>query len=295
MSLMRDDREPPEENGDEPVFQKEGKDVRITEARCKSALSKSKLTGLEYALNPYKGCEHGCLYCYSPAVIHYEGKEPWGSFVEARVNMPVQLSHELRKQPMATVGVGTVTDPYQQPESWFRITRHCLEQLVLKQWPVCIHTKSKTVVDDIELLKQFKDIEVGFTFTTADDKERAAVEPRASSTRERLDALGKLKDAGIPTFVYFGPVLPGIITEGIEGLFKELKDLSIKRFSVDRLRMHKGVWESLRPFIEKKHPELVDEYRMILYGQSESYEHILLELADTARHQGLSVTLVEEP
>jgi DNA repair photolyase len=269
--------------------------VKVREVSCKSALSRSRLTGLDFALNPYRGCEHACLYCYSPAVIHYDGKEAWGDLVEVRTNMPVLLAHELRKLPKGVVGIGTVTDPYQPAELSYRVTRHCLEQLLRKQWPICIQTKSKNVVEDIELIERFEDKEVGFTFTTADDSLREGVEPCASTVEDRLRALGRLKDAGIPTFVFFGPVLPGMVEKGLDEVFRDLARLSVGRVLVDRLRMHPGVWERLRPYIQKRHPELVQAYEAVLFGSSEEYEQLLFEIADTARHAGVSSVVVERP
>lgn len=83
------------------------------EATCKTALSRSSLPGLVYSLNPYTGCEHGCIYCYAPATLRYAGAEPWGAFVTAKINIPVVLERELRRAKPGTVGVSTVTDPYQ--------------------------------------------------------------------------------------------------------------------------------------------------------------------------------------
>ena len=272
-----------------------GRNVKIREVACKSALSRSRLSGLEYALNPYRGCEHACLYCYSPAVIHYDGAERWGDFVEARTNMPVLLAHELRKLPRGVVGIGTVTDPYQPAELEYRVTRHCLEQLLRKQWPICIQTKSKNVVEDIDLIRQFTEKEVGVTFTTADDLLRQGVEPCASPVEDRLWALSRLKDAGVPTFAFFGPVLPGLVEKGLDRLFRDLAALSVGRVLVDRLRMHPGVWERMRPQVQRCNPELVPAYEAVLFGSSEEYDRLLLDIADTARRNGVSSVVVERP
>jgi DNA repair photolyase len=269
--------------------------TKVREITAKSALSRSRLSGLDYALNPYRGCEHGCLYCYSPAVIHYEGREPWGGFVEARTNLPVLLARELRRLPRGTVGIGTVTDPYQEAERRYRVTRHCLEQLLRKQWPICIQTKSKNVVGDIGLISRFDEKEVGFTFTTADDTFREWMEPGASSVGERLKALEALRDAGIPTFVFFGPVLPGLVEKGLEGLFGYLARMSVGRVLVDRLRLHPGIWERMRPCLLEKRPELVSAYEAVLFGSPEEYDQLLLEIADAARRAGISSVVVERP
>ncbi|MBM4248993.1 MAG: radical SAM protein [Euryarchaeota archaeon] len=269
--------------------------TRFREIVAKSALSRSRLTGLDWALNPYRGCGHGCLYCYSPAVIHYDGREAWGDLVEARTNLPVLLARELRRLPRGTVGIGTVTDPYQPAERRYRVTRHCLEQLLRRQWPICIQTKSATVVEDIDLIGRFSEKEVGLTFTSADDTLREWMEPGASPIGERLRALGRLRDADIPTFVFFGPVLPGLVESGLEDLFGYMAQMSVGRVLVDRLRMHPGVWERVRPRLVQKRPELVPAYEAVLFGSPEDYEQLLVEIADTARRAGISSVVVERP
>jgi len=270
---------------------------KVVEVKCRSALSRSGLSGLEYSLNPYKGCEHGCLYCYAPAVLHYEGKAPWGCFVEARTNIPVVLAHELRRLPKGTVGVGTVTDPYQPAELKYRLTRHCLEQLLRKQWPVCVQTKSGNVVGDIDLLRSFKDLEVGMTVTAHDDAERKSFEPGASSVDERIEALGKLGAAGIRTFLFFGPVLPGLVEDEnrLGELFRRLAAAKVGRVMVDRLRVHAGVWDRLRPGVMERHPRLAGAYEEVLFGSSDDYEARLADIVELARRSGLSASLVDRP
>jgi DNA repair photolyase len=296
--MLRDDR--PKQDGSRPG--KTPRDARecnvdVVEVKCRSALSRSGLSNLQYALNPYRGCEHGCLYCYAPAVLHYEGKSPWGCFVEARTNMPVVLAHELRRLPRGTVGVGTVTDPYQPAEQKYRLTRHCLEQLLRKQWPVCVQTKSASVVQDIELLRGFREAEVGMTITAGDDAERKCFEPGASPVEERVRALGELGEAGIRTFVFFGPVLPGLVEDenGLGELFRRLACAKVGRMMVDRLRVHPGVWDRLRPAVLERHPRLAGAYEEVLFGSSDDYEARLADIVELARRSGLSASLVDRP
>jgi DNA repair photolyase len=160
---------------------------------------------------------------------------------------------------------------------------------------VCIQTKSKNVVEDIDLIGQFNEKEVGFTLTTAEDTMREWMEPCASTVEDRLWALGRLRDAGIPTFVFFGPVLPGLVEKGLEELFKALALVSVGRVLIDRLRMHPGVWERMRPHVGKRHPELVPAYEAVLFGGSEEYDRLLLDIAETARRNGVSCVIVERP
>ena len=240
----------------------------IKEIKVKTALSPSQLLGLDYALNPYRGCAHACVYCYAPSVIHWnEGK--WGELVEAKINLPRILSKELRMKKKGVVGLGTVTDPYQPAEKKYEITRRCLELLLMHDFPVCIQTKSSLVLRDIDLLKEFKNVEVGITLTALDDAVREKMEPEASSVKERLRALAGLRENGIKTWVFLGPVMPHI-TE-VEALVDVIAEAKPEYVLVDRLRLKEGVWKSVREFIEEWKPELVNEYERIFRGGGEYY------------------------
>jgi DNA repair photolyase len=239
--------------------------MKYTETTCKTALSKSSLPGLDYSLNPYTGCAHGCIYCYAPATLRYGGPEPWGTFVTAKTNIPAVLERELRKMPRGVVGISTVTDPYQPVENRLKLTRSCLEVLQAKQFPVCIQTKSALVVRDIDLIRDFRDIEVGLTVTTVDGEASAIIEPGASLPRERLDALKQLSDAGIPTWAFVGPLVPGLVDEaGLTHLLTSVKQAGATKVLVDRLRLKPGLWQRMEPALQGK-PEVLDACRQALF------------------------------
>jgi len=140
----------------------------------------------------------------------YSGhKEPWGEFVDVKVNAPELLKKQLERAKRGIVWVSSVCDPYQPLEVKYRLTRQCLKELIEKQFPVNIQTKSKLVLRDLDLLLQFEDIEVGFTITTDDEKIAKLFESGASSVKERLNALDKIHSKGIRTFAFVGPLLPG--------------------------------------------------------------------------------------
>ena len=248
----------------------------IKEITIKTALSPSKLPGLDYALNPYRGCEHACVYCYAPSVIHWD-KGKWGELVEVKVNLPRILSKELRVKKKGVVGLGTVTDPYQPAEKKYEITRRCLELLLMHDFPVCIQTKSSLVLRDMDLLKKFSNIEVGVTLTALDESVREKLEPGASSVDERLRALEELSKNGINTWVFFGPVMP-YITD-VKALVDAIAKVKPKYVLVDKLRLKEGVWERVRGFIAWFKPELLVGYeRIFLKGEdyySEVFERVL--------------------
>lgn len=219
--------------------------MKVREFACRTALSPTNLPGLDYALNPYRGCAIGCVYCYSPAVLRED--RPWGRFVDVKRNAPAVLAKELKRAKRGVVGVGTVTDGYQPVESRYRVTRYCLEQLLRHQFPVSVQTKSSLVVKDIDLLRRFDDAEVGVTVTTMDEALRRRFEPFSSPTERRLWALRQLNDAGIRTWAFVGPILPGATEPRVEELLLGVRDAGTSRVLYDRLRYRAGIWERLEP------------------------------------------------
>lgn len=186
--------------------------VREILVTTKSALVKSRIYGVEYVINPYLGCAHGCSYCYAVFMRrHSHGHQdaPWGSFVEVKADLPDVLAAELRRRrkPPASVMLSSVCDPYQPCEERRRITRRCIELLATHGWQVEILTRSPLVLRDIELLRDIK-ATVGFSIPTENDRIREITEPRAPSIPARLAALAQLHDAGIDTWAFLSPLLP---------------------------------------------------------------------------------------
>jgi DNA repair photolyase len=140
----------------------------------------------------------------------YSGhKEPWGEFVDVKVNALDLLRRQLERAKKGTVWISSVCDPYQPLEAKYRLTRGCLEELVKKQFPVNIQTKSKLVLRDLDLFQQFETIDAGFTIATDDERIARLFEPQASPVKERINALETMHDSGIRTFAFIGPLLPG--------------------------------------------------------------------------------------
>ena len=181
----------------------------IREIKAKSVLTSSGIPGVDYCVNPYVGCSHGCRYCYATFMKRYTGHtEAWGSFVDVKINAPEILQKQLKRARMGRVLISSVTDAYQPIESKYKLTRQCLEILLQSQFPVDILTKSPLVLRDTDLIKKFKDIEVGITITTNDEKISRVFEPNAPSIMARIRTLRALHDKGINTYAFIGPVLP---------------------------------------------------------------------------------------
>jgi DNA repair photolyase len=181
--------------------------MKIKEIYSKSILSPSRV--YDYVINPYVGCQHACSYCYARFMKRFTGhKEPWGDFVDVKINAPDLLSKEIKKKKMGTIWVSGVCDPYQPLEAKYKLTRECLDILAKNNRPVVIQTRSPLVVRDIDIFKKMKDIEVGLSITTANDEIRKIFEPYAPPVGKRLEAVGELHRNGIKTYVMIAPILP---------------------------------------------------------------------------------------
>ncbi len=176
-------------------------------AKCKSVLSRSRLPGLEYTFNPYVGCGHGCLYCYVPDL--FRGRFPkWPGRVEVKEGALEKLISEIERLEPGVVGISTSTDPYQPVEADLKIVRGALRIFREAEFPVSIQTKSPLVLRDLDILRGM-DAEVGFTITSPRSEFREKFEPGAPDPSSRLLALEGLSKAGIRTWIFYGPIIPG--------------------------------------------------------------------------------------
>lgn len=217
---------------------------QIKEVHCRSALSKSGIPGMKYCINPYVGCAHACKYCYATFMKRFTGHpEPWGKFVDIKVNAPEVLIRQLRRAEKGTVMLSSVTDPYQPIEEKYKVTRKCLEIIEQYQFPVNILTKSPLVTRDIDIISGMEDAEVGLTITTDDEIMRNIFEPGAPALSERIEALKKLHEAGINTYAFIGPTLP----MNPEALAKLVKPY-VNSILIDRMN-----YSSKTGFLYRKH------------------------------------------
>ncbi|HEY5991131.1 MAG TPA: PA0069 family radical SAM protein [Candidatus Udaeobacter sp.] len=174
--------------------------------------------GFETSLNPYRGCEHGCIYCYARPTHEYLGFSAGLDF-ESKIMVKTSASELLRTelesprwQPQTLVLSG-VTDPYQPIERKLRITRGCLEVLAKFRNPVAIITKNRLVTRDVDILRELaacNAVAVNISVTSLDANLQRVLEPRTSSPQARLDAIRQLRSAGIPTGVMVAPIIPGL-------------------------------------------------------------------------------------
>jgi DNA repair photolyase len=198
----------------------------IREIFSKTILTKTAISGLDYCINPYVGCGHGCRYCYASFMKRFTGHpEPWGEFIDVKINSPQVLRRQLMRAKPGLVSLSTVTDPYQPIERKYQITRRSLEALLEHQFPVSLLTRSPLCLRDIDLFKQFKTIDVGLSVTTHDEEMRKIFEPHSPSIASRIETLRTLHNEKIATYVFIGPMLPldpGEVVKKLEGLVDEV-------------------------------------------------------------------------
>jgi len=244
--------------------------VEVVENRCRRALSRTGVYGFEASLNPYVGCQHGCVYCYSPFVI---GRDP-GSF-RRRITVKLGISRALKRELQGRRGrilIGSVTDPYQPLEARYRLTRSVLELLVRENVPFTLMTKSTLFLRDLDLLVHG---ELGVSVSTLDDSRARRLEPGAPPPSARLEALRMASERGVRTYVFYGPVAPG---EGDSGPLLDLLDGGhVQYVMVDRFRLKRGMlaWlmEAL-PAVGEDPREWVEEAR-----EGRSYRRVLASLS----------------
>lgn len=180
----------------------------------------------DVSLNPYRGCEHGCAYCYARPSHEYLGFSAGLDF-ESRILVKEDAADLLRRELTSprwtprTLALSGITDPYQPVEKKMAVTRKCLEVLAEMRHPVGLITKNALVTRDIDLLSKLARhgaVRVSLSITSLDGGLSAKMEPRASHPRRRLDAVRKLADAGIPVSVMVAPVVPGLTDHEIPAI-----------------------------------------------------------------------------
>lgn len=183
----------------------------VKEIRVSRALAKSGLPEYDYALNPYLGCAHSCRYCYAMDFTRGEPGERWGEVVYVKINLPEVLRREVGSLAPGVVGASTITDPYQPVEAKYRLTRKSLEILLAAGFRASIQTKSTFILKDLDLLFVHRDkVDVGFTITTYRDEAAKLLEPAAPPPRARAEALRYIAELGVRTWIFLGPLIPGV-------------------------------------------------------------------------------------
>jgi DNA repair photolyase len=181
----------------------------LYEITSRTALTKTGIPVAEYAINPYIGCGFGCKYCFAQFIGAFKYRNGiWGKDVWIRKNIPQQLNKELNKITKHTVFLSSSCDPYQPAEKIYKHTRKILKTLITHKKHIFVMTKSTLITRDIDLLKKSEELKLNITITTDREDVRRIFEPYAPPIEKRLDTVKILRDAGIETNIFVGPVLP---------------------------------------------------------------------------------------
>jgi DNA repair photolyase len=184
--------------------------------------------------------------------------EEWGSFVQVKVNFVDRLKAALRKSKHGCVTLSSVTDPYQPLERKYRLTRSCLELLADTDLAINILTKSDLVLRDLDILKKLPQVKVGLTITTLDPYTAKILEPGAPLPENRLHALDRLTAAGVKTWVFISPVVPGLADtdENLASILKKAAAAGVQEVHYDPLNFYPAAVSNLRAVIQRHWPKL---------------------------------------
>lgn len=248
----------------------------VGEVNIKTYLSKSKLPGVDYTINPYVGCPHKCVYCYAEYMKKFTAHpEPWGEFLDVR-RCPVPLRPYMLFHTQ--VMLSSVTDAYNPYEKDFRLTRKLMEQLVFCQAHVRVLTKSPLIVRDMDLFKKLPSFEGALSFSSSKESFRQLAEPGASTVEEKINALKTLKENGLSTAVVIAPIFPQITD------WKEIIRLTrpyTDRYHFDALNMRPAYQKRVMQFIARNFPDTLDLYASIYEKEDISYwRHLQQEIND---------------
>ena len=237
----------------------------VTQEHPRTILSFNRSPDIPFdrSINAYRGCEHGCIYCFARPTHAYHDLSPGLDF-ETRLFAKPDAAALLRKTMAkhgykpAPIAMGTNTDPYQPIEARYRITRAILELCLEARHPVIITTKSDRVLRDLDLLADLARLRltaVGISVTSLDPKSSGLLEPRAASPAKRLAALAKLAEAGIPAHVSVAPVIPAITDEFMEAILEQAAQRGVRSASWIMLRLPHEVAPLFREWLSVHFPE----------------------------------------
>lgn len=234
--------------------------------RVKDYLNKTKLTTLDYVINPYVGSPNKCLYCYAAYMSSFsKHSEEWGEFIDIkRTNKRINIFKIKNKKVM----VSTVTDPYNSYEEKYGTTRMIMEQLVKSEAFITVVTKSKLVLRDIDLFKKMKHVEVAISISTLDEHLKRKIEPHSSSLEERLETLKKLKQNGIRTIVFVSPIIPQLTD--FKRIIEVTKDYA-DEYWFDKLNLRSSFKTKMFKFINEEYPLYNSIYENIYNRKDTQY------------------------
>jgi DNA repair photolyase len=272
-SLLDDDVEPT----------RELREVEYLHVRARSIISevpRASRMPFRYTVNPYRGCSHACTYCFARPTHEYlglNGLEDFERRIVVKINAVERLAAELARPSWGGehIALGTNTDPYQQAEGRYRLTRGVLETLAQARNPFSVLTKSTMILRDLDVFQaaaERTDVRANLSIGTLDDEVWHVSEPGTPPPLRRVEAVARLNEAGVPCGVLIAPILPGI-SDGeaqLAAVVRACVEAGAVSITPIALHLRPGVRELFMPWLERYRPDLVEHYTA-LYGARSGY------------------------
>jgi len=269
--------------GEEVDPTRELREVEYLHVRARSIISavpRASRMPFRHTINPYRGCSHACSYCFARPTHEYlglNGAEDFEQRIVVKVNAVERLAAELARPSWKGehIAMGTNTDPYQQAEGRYRLTRGIVETLGQARNPFSILTKSSMIQRDLDVLSaaaERTDVHVNFSIGTLDEEVWRISEPGTPPPWRRVEALARLSEAGLACGVLVAPILPGLSDgeEGLSAVVKACIDAGAVSISSIGLHLRPGVRQLFMPWLARERPDLVKRYER-LYGARSGY------------------------
>ena len=255
----------PTDDGWESLAELEALTTEVQEVPARRIITRNESPdiGFDRSINPYRGCEHGCIYCFARPTHAYLGLSPGLDFetrLFAKTNAAEALRRELAEPnySVRTIAIGTNTDPYQPIERRYRIMRRILEVLDATNHPVGIVTKSALILRDLDILTSMAKrglVRVALSVTTLDRRLARAMEPRASTPDKRLETLEKLVQAGVPAAVMVAPVIPSLTDMEMERILERAASVGVKQAGYILLRLPLEIGDLFTEWLKTNCPD----------------------------------------
>jgi DNA repair photolyase len=279
-----------------PDAKRRGDAATYQEVRCRSALNRCHgMPFMKWTLNPYRGCTHGCHYCFArkyQSHLELDAGDQFASVIFVKTNFVEVLRRELDKPAWAkeSIGFGTATDPYQPIEGTYKLSRGTLEALRDAASPVGIVTKGPMIVRDIDVLKDLSSrttCRVHMSVPTVDEDAWEKLEPGVAHPMQRLKAVRQLVDAGIDCGVLMAPIVPGFSTQPakIERTIKAIADSGATSVGAMVMHLEGGTRDHFMSLITREYPEMVAKYEKLYASKyvSKDYDKRVQEVVSLMR------------
>jgi DNA repair photolyase len=267
--------------------------ITFEEIECKTIINKTVTPWFQWSINPYRGCQHACTYCFARGTHEYLGYDAGRDFesrIVVKTNAPQVLCQQLRRPSWKRelIVLGTACDPYQQAEMKYGITRGILEVMLEFAQPVHMLTKSPSVLRDLELwsrLAEVTDAQIAFSVPTLDEAVWKKMEPGTARPIKRLQAIRELTAAGVPCGVMIAPIIPGLTDDEahLEEVIRTAKGHGARFVAPNVLNLKPGSKEWFMPALREAYPHLMPRYEKYYrgaYAPKEYTQQVLAKVSE---------------